>query len=70
MSARRFIGYFFALAACSTLAFASFGPDIAAPQDALTSDQCSYPLPYLPVHRHKAVRQHLPPAPTQLAQAD
>ena len=70
MPAHRFIGYFFALAACATLAFASFGPDTAAPQDALTSPEYSYALSPLPTHRHKAVRQHLPPAPTQVAQAD
>ena len=70
MPAHRFLGYFFALATCATLAFASLGPDSAAPQDALTPDQYSDALPYLPVHRHKAARQHLPPAPTQMAQAD
>jgi hypothetical protein len=72
MPVHRFIGYFFALAACSTLAFASFGPDAAVPQDTLAADASPYALPppdslsapYSLGHRHRAGHLHL-----QIAQA-
>ncbi len=78
MPARRFIGYFLALAACSTFAFASFGPDEDAPQESTAS--AAYPdavtppdpllfLPYSPGRRHKVMRAHLPAASTQVASA-
>ena len=85
MPAFRFIGYFLALAACSTLAFASLAPDNETPQDASASAPYSLVLPPAslvlpsasllslpdsPVHRHKAVRRHFLPAPAQVAQAD
>jgi hypothetical protein len=70
MSVRLFAGYFLALAVCSTLAFASFGPDSAAPQDASASDpagdalSASYSWSYSPGHRHRVSHLHL-----QIAQA-
>jgi hypothetical protein len=78
MSVRLFAGYFLALAVCSTLAFASFGPDSAAPQDTLVSNPSvdtpsapsiypspySLSSPYSLMHRHRAGHLHL-----QIAQA-
>lgn len=64
MPVRLFVGYFVALAACATVAFASFGSDGADTPGSLASER---PLPAsaFPVHPHKLL-----PKPIQIAQAE
>ena len=61
MSARRFIGYFIALSACSTLAFASslLGPAPAQEaEDRFATESSLLPPAYFAAHFH--LRKHLP----------
>jgi hypothetical protein len=62
MSVRRFIGYFIALSACSTIAFASSLLD-HAPAEELQSQETSSLMPLLPnpatyLSPHKSVPKH------------
>ena len=69
MPARRFIGYFVALAACATTAFASFGIDGSEGAVSLAAGPTVswQPLPAsaFPVHSHKLLSKHV-----QVAQAE
>ncbi len=67
MPVRRFLGYFVALAACATVAFASFGGDDPAAPDsfAAASPYSALPISSLHVHSHKAAPKHV-----QIAQAE
>ena len=53
MSVRRFIGYFIALSACSTIAFALSGMGYSAVPDAQETESSFLPpLPCSPIHLH------------------
>ena len=69
MSVRLFMGYFLALAACSTLAFASSAPDQSAPpaffDGGFPPPPFGYPPHHAPLHHHKTMPRHV-----QMAQAE